>query len=33
MNFAIDTAFPHAARDELSHLAAEINDEDAVCHG
>ena len=32
MDLAIDAALAHAARDELRHLAAEIEDEDAVGH-
>ncbi|MNU62375.1 hypothetical protein D3C71_516010 [compost metagenome] len=30
MDFAIDTRFADAARNQLRHLAAEIDDEDAV---
>src|SRR5689334_24856253 len=33
MDLAIDTALAHAPRDELGHLAAEIEDEDTVGHG
>ncbi len=33
MDFAVDTALAHAARDELRDLAAEIEDQDAVGHG
>ena len=33
MDLAIDTALAHAARDELRHLAAEIENEDSVGHG
>ena len=33
MDLAIDAAFAHAARDELRHLAAEIEDENAVGGG
>ena len=30
MDLAVDARFAHAARDELGHLAAEIDDEDGV---
>ncbi len=30
MDFAIDAGFAHAARNQLRHLAAEIDDENAV---
>ena len=33
MDLAIDAALAHAPGDELGHLAAEIEDEDAVGHG
>ena len=33
LDLAIDPALAHATRDELGHLAAEIEDEDAVGHG
>ena len=33
MDLAIDAALAHAPRDQLRHLAAEIEDEDAVGHG
>ncbi len=33
MDLAIDAALAQPPRDELGHLAAEIEDEDAVCHG
>ena len=32
-NFRVNPRFAHAARDELGYLGAEINNEDAVCHG
>src|SRR5205814_1047402 len=31
-DLAIDPALPHPPRDELGHLAAEIEDEDFLCH-
>ena len=31
-DLAIDAGFAHAARDELGHLRAEIDDEDGSCH-
>ena len=30
MNFTVDVGFAHAAGDELGHLAAEVENEDAV---
>jgi len=33
VDLAIDPALAHPARDQLSHLAAEIEDQDAVGHG
>ena len=32
VDLAIDPALAHAARDQLGHLAAEIEDQDAVGH-
>ena len=33
LDFAIDAALAHPARDQLGDLAAEIEDQDAVGHG
>ena len=33
MNFAVDVGFAHAAGDELGHLAAEVENQNAVVRG